>query len=142
VLKWKNLSADTSLTAMVEGLAEETTVELSALSGQIRLLERNQLDEQNLPELMRSKTDYIDKATAAAIGKVLGAELVIQGAFQRVGDELKITARFVRLDTGEILHTLAMTGEVKTGKQQLAMQEKIAVQIKTQLLVVLPKVRS
>ena len=142
VLKWKNLSADTSLTAMVEGLAEETTVELSALSGQIRLLERNQLDEQNLPELMRSKTDYIDKATAAAIGKVLGAELVIQGAFQRVGDELKITARFVRLDTGEILHTLAMTGEVKTGKQQLAMQEKIAVQIKTQLLAVLPKVRS
>jgi TolB-like protein len=142
VLKWKNLSADTSLTAMVEGLAEETTVELSALSGQIRLLERNQLDEQNLPELMRSKTDYIDKATAAAIGKVLGAELVIQGAFQRVGDELKITARFVRLDTGEILHTLAMTGEVKTGKQQLAMQEKIAAQIKTQLLAVLPKVRS
>ena len=73
---------------------------------------------------------------------MLGAELVIQGAFQRVGDELKITARFVRLDTGEILHTLAMTGEVKTGKQQLAMQEKIAVQIKTQLLAVLPKVRS
>ena len=76
VLKWKNLSADTSLTAMVEGLAEETTVELSALSGQIRLLERNQLDEQNLPELMRSKTDYIDKATAAAIKGELADQIV------------------------------------------------------------------
>ena len=58
---------------LVEGISEGVTTELNELRGdtpdRIQLLERNQFDEQNLPELKRGKEEYMDQTSVAAVGR-------------------------------------------------------------------------
>lgn len=146
VLRFKNLSGDKELNFFTEGLAEQAVVELHALqgpgSGQITLLERNQFDEQNLPELQRSQSDYIDKSSAAQLGKVLGAEVVVQGTFQRIDSQLKVTARFTNLTTATILDTVTLIAPIATPKEKFAVQDAVAVRLKDKLQELLPRLRS
>ena len=145
VLKFKNLSADRELDSFTEGLAEQVITTLHDLQdhGQQRivLLERNQFDEQNLPELQRGQTDYIDKATAAQLGKVLGAELVVQGTFQRIESQLKVTARFTNLATATIVDTVTLIAPIATAKEKFAVQDVVADKLKAKLLESLPRLR-
>ena len=145
VLRFKNLNADKELNFYTEGLAEEAVVALQALqgssSGRIILLERNQFDEQNLPELQRSQTDYIDKSSAAQLGKVLGAEVVVQGTFQRVEGQLKVTARFTNLATASILDTVTLIAPITTAKEKFAVQDQVAAKLKDKLQELLPRLR-
>ena len=145
VLRFKNLSGDKELNFFTEGLAEQALVELQTLqgagSGRIVLLERNQFDEQNLPELQRSQSDYIDKSSAAQLGKVLGAEVVVQGTFQRVDSQLKVTARFTSLTTATILDTVTLIAPITTAKEKFAVQDLVAARLKDKLQELLPRLR-
>ena len=154
VLKFKNLSGDRDLDFYTEGLAEQAIIALAPLQGggiaaknsrplnrQIVLIERNQFDEQNLPELKRSQTDYIDKATAAQLGKVIGAEVVVQGTFQRVETQLKVTARFTNLATATILDTVTVVASIATAKDKFAVQDLVAEKLKAKLQELLPRLR-
>ncbi len=145
VLRFKNLSGDKELNFFTEGLAEEAIVALQTLqgagSGRIVLLERNQFDEQNLPELQRSQSDYIDKSSAAQLGKVLGAEVVVQGTFQRVESQLKVTARFTNLTTATILDTVTLIAPIATAKDKFAVQDLVAARLKDKLQELLPRLR-
>ncbi len=146
VLRFKNLGADKELDFFTEGLAEEALNSLHELQGpsgreKITLLERNQFDEQNLPELQRSKTDYIDKASAAQLGKVLGAEVVVQGTFQRVDSQVKVTARFTNLATATILDTVTLIAPIATAKDKFAVQDLVAAKLKDKLQELLPRLR-
>ena len=100
VLKFKNLAADRELSVLVEGLGEvliDTFANSPALRKRVKLLERNQFDEQNLAELLRGKEEYIDKTTAPRLGKVLGAEVVLQGSFEKQGKLLRVVTRMTSL---------------------------------------------
>lgn len=146
VLRFKNLGADKELEFFTEGLAEEAVNSLHELQGppgheKILLLERNQFDEQNLPELQRSKTDYIDKASAAHMGKVLGAEVVVQGTFQRVDTQVKVTARFTNLASATILDTVTLIAPIATSKEKFAVQDLVAAKLKDKLQELLPRLR-
>ena len=145
VLRFKNLGADKELDFFTEGLAEQTITELHTLQGKgpdkITLLERNQFDEQNLPELLRSQTDYIDKSTAAQLGKILGAEVVVQGSFQRVENQVKVTARFTNLATATILDTITVITPIGTAKEKFAAQDLVAAKLKDKLQELLPRLR-
>lgn len=145
VLRFKNLSGDKELNSFTEGLAEEAIVALQPLQGpgnrRILLLERNQFDEQNLPELQRSQSDYIDKSSAAQLGKVLGAEVVVQGTFQRVDNQLKVTARFTNLTTATILDTVTLIAPIATAKEKFAVQDLVAARLKDKLQELLPRLR-
>ncbi|MBL9003087.1 MAG: protein kinase [Myxococcales bacterium] len=145
VLRFKNLGADPSLNVLVEGIAEQVTTVLGELRGdtpdRIVLLERNQFDEQNLPELLRGKDEYMDSATVARIGRVLGVEVLVQGAFSRIDDQLRIVARFSRVENGEILDSLTLTAPGKSGAQIFAMQDRVASELRDRLVKILPRLR-
>lgn len=145
VLRFKNLGGTPELSALVEGISEQVTTTLLELRGdgpdRITLLERNQFDEQNLPELNRGKEEYMDKATVAAIGRVLGVEVLVQGAFTRIDDELRVTARISRVSSGEILDSLTITAPGKSGKQLFAVQDRVATELRDRLVQVLPRLR-
>jgi serine/threonine-protein kinase len=152
VLKFKNLGGDRDLDFYSEGLAEQAIIALAPLQGlgnasgrppsrRIMLIERNQFDEQNLPELKRSQTDYIDKATAAQLGKVLGAEVVVQGAFQRVETQVKVTARFTNLATATILDTVNVIAPIGSARDKFAVQDLVADKIKEKMQALLPRLR-
>ncbi len=145
VLRFKNLAGDPALNVLVEGISEGVTTTLNELRGdtpdRIVLIERNQFDEQNLPELKRGQEDYMDKATVAAVGRVLGVEVLVQGAFSRLDDQMRVTARFSRVDNGEILDSMTLTAPAKTGAQIFALQDRVASELRSRVSQILPRLR-
>ncbi len=122
VLKFKNLAGDSELTGLVEGIGEvlmDSLFKSDALRGKVTLLERNQFDEQNLSELLRSKSDYIDRDTAAKIGKVLGAEVVVQGSFERQGNLLRVITRTTSLQDATVLDSFNEVVPYETTPERL-----------------------
>ena len=47
---------------------------------------------------------------ALAVGRRLGAQFVISGAYQRLGDEIRITGRFVEVATGTVVQSAKVDG--------------------------------
>lgn len=145
VLRFKNLAGDPALNVLTEGISEGVTTVLNELRGdtpdRIILIERNQFDEQNLPELKRGSEDYMDKATVAAVGRVLGVEVLVQGAFSRLDDQMRVTARFSRVDNGEILDSMTLTAPAKTGAQIFALQDRVASELRGRVGQILPRMR-
>ena len=82
-----------------KGIADMLVVSLRS-NCQIRVVEREQLqrilDEQNIP------ADRVDAATRVKIGKLLGAQHMIMGAFVvDLRDQMAITASAVNVETSE-----------------------------------------
>lgn len=142
ILRFRNLTKDPQVNNLNEGLAElATDVFTRELRGKVVIVERNQVDEMNLPELFRGKEPYMDPGSAARIGKVLGAEVVVQGAFEQVGDKLRVTGRISSLETTEILDTLVVTEAYNQPADMLRIEEVVAERLKDKLLGLLPQLR-
>jgi TolB-like protein len=77
----------------------------------------------------------------ARIGRVLGVEVLVQGAFSRIDDQLRIVARFSRVENGEILDSLTLTAPGKSGAQIFAMQDRVASELRDRLVKILPRLR-
>ena len=80
-----------------------------AQSSALRMVERAALrpilEEQNLVTAGR-----VDAATAARVGKLVGAKFAITGAFMEVNGDFRIDARVLDVETGEIVRTEQVHG--------------------------------
>lgn len=110
VLAFKSSAKNEALAFMNEGISESMVSGLAAEG--ITLVERTQL-EADLNELQFSQSDYVDPQTRAALGKVKGAEVVVVGAWQSAGQKLRLTARFIDVETGEVLSTALIDGSAE-----------------------------
>lgn len=110
VLPFANANKDPSLDWLTEGIPETISNDLLALKG-IVLIERLQirkvLDEQKLQH-----TGFIDEATVVKLGKLIGANILVVGAFQKQGETIRLTARFVDTQTGGVIQTAKCTGKM------------------------------
>ena len=52
----------------------------------------------------------VDDTRALAIGRQLGATLLVRGTYQRLGDRLRITARVVDVRSGDVVHSAKIDG--------------------------------
>ncbi len=90
---------DESLGPLGTAIAELVVSDLSQVD-RITVLERLRvqllLDEMDLAE-----EGYVDPATAARSGRLLGAEQVVQGSIDEEGDRLDVLAGLVRIGTDE-----------------------------------------
>jgi TolB-like protein len=97
------------LAVLKTGLAQMLISDLGT-GESYRLVERARLqallDEQKL-----GQTGKLDKVTAARVGKLLGAQLVVLGSFFDLGPTLRVDARLVDVETGKILHTVGATAK-------------------------------
>ncbi|MGH7656699.1 MAG: CsgG/HfaB family protein [Gemmatimonadales bacterium] len=75
---------------------------------------RQMLDEQNLAEAGR-----VDAATAARIGKLVGARYMIMGVFTDFYGKFRIDSRIVDVETGEILEVVSVGPEPRDELYQL-----------------------
>ena len=141
VLKFRNLGADKDLEFLTEGIGETAITALANASIAIDLIERNQIADET-GEIDFGETKYVDKSTAAALGRIAGAEIAIQGGFQRAGKTVRISARFVRVDTGEILDTLSITQAATAPDQLFAIQDAVAAELKARLIPAAARLRS
>jgi serine/threonine protein kinase len=91
------------------GIADAFT-DAFARSGRFRVVERTQLDKA-IKELDLGRSAHGDPATAQRVGQLIGAQYLIVGSFQIVSGQIRLNARLVRVETGEIVHAEAVTGK-------------------------------
>jgi len=119
-----------------DGVAEAVVTELAGSAG-IKLIERGQIDV-DIGELDFQQSKYVDPQTRAAIGKIGGAELVVLGSVTAAGDQVRLAARFVDVETGEVLATAKADGVVS---DVFALQDRLAADVKRALPAVKARVR-
>lgn len=107
VMPFKNLNADPELDWLKVGIAETMISDLK--KGSISVVERAQIDRA-LAEMALQGSVGADASTAAKLGKLVGAETVVVGGFQKAGKQIRITARFVQVETGVVRDTAKVTG--------------------------------
>ena len=110
VMPFQNATNDPSLDWLSMGIPETITDDLLTMGGFV-LIERIQL-WRVMEEQALQLTGAIDNATAMEIGKLLGANLLVVGAFQKQGDTVRLTARFVEAQTGGVLQSTKITGSI------------------------------
>jgi TolB-like protein len=90
------------------GLPEAITT-VFAKNSDLVLIERLQRDKV-LSELAIAESRYADPDAALRIGKELNANYVIIGSYQRSGRRLRLMARRVKSETGEIFEAASVIG--------------------------------
>lgn len=107
VAPWRNLSSADDLRFLEQGAAETMTADLRRAG--VAVVERLQL-QQALATLPAAVTGDVERAVAA--GRVVGARSVVVGSFQRQGGQLRLVARVVVVETGEVREAGSATGAV------------------------------
>lgn len=107
------------------GLTQMLITDLRGTEG-ITLVERTQL-QAVLDELQLGHQGVADPATAAQVGKLLGAEWLVLGSYFEVFSTLSFTARVVRVETGEIVHADQVSG---AGADFMGLEKQLAASMK------------
>jgi TolB-like protein len=100
----------------------ETITTTFASQSDMLLIERLQLDKV-LAELRLSETRYVDPDSAIQIGKLLGATYVVIGSYQSLGNKVRLMARRVKVETGEIFEAARVIG---TADNIFTLEEELA----------------
>jgi TolB-like protein len=141
VLRFRNLGSLPEQIDPGQGLAEAIPEAFNGLRDRVRLVERNQFEEFNLTELKLNQEGYMDKDSAAKWGRVLGTELLVQGAFQRIDKTLRITARISRTDSDEILDSIVLTEPFVSAGDVFTIHDHVAVAVRDHVVKLLPQLR-
>src|SRR5678815_3163622 len=94
---------------MRKGLAQMLISDLSA-ADVIRVVERERL-EAVLAEQKLASSGKIDAKTAARVGKLLGAKYLVLGSYFDVMKSLRVDARLVDVETGQIVQSIGANGK-------------------------------
>ncbi len=111
VMPFENLSRVSEIEWIGSGIAETVTTDLKKAKD-LRVIERAQL-KKVMEELKIKLLTGTDTKNAAEAGKLVGADQVVIGGFQRSGTKLRITARLVDVSSAEVLKTFKVTGEYR-----------------------------
>lgn len=122
VLPFRDLSG--SKASVGEAIRETVTSDLKTLGG-VRVVERAEL-ERVLGEQHLQGAAEVDTATAARVGKLLGATLIAVGAYQQTANDVRLTARFVQVESGEIVGTAKVDGRAS---DFLRLQDKVTAEL-------------
>jgi TolB-like protein len=99
---------DQELEPLREGLAQMLISDFSA-APQVRVVERARL-KALLEEQKLGQSGKVDPASAARVGKLLGARFLVLGSYFDLKSTLRIDARVVEVETGRILRSVGANG--------------------------------
>jgi TolB-like protein len=113
--------------ALRRGIAGMLISELSQ-NGSVRLVDRDQiqklLDEQGL-----ATAERVDAATAAKIGKLVGARYLIAGTFIDLYGDFRVDARIIDVETSEIVKVVRSDPKLADRKQMFRIIQSVAERI-------------
>lgn len=92
------------------GLTQMLTTDLVGAGG-VKVVERTQL-QALMDELKLGHSAVVDKETSAKLGKLLGAEYLILGSYFSLAGTLRVDARLVRVETGEVVYASGSNGTI------------------------------
>jgi pentatricopeptide repeat protein len=93
------------------GIAETVTADMKKIEG-ITVIGRERIFEL-LRRWSVDQDEEIDETMATSIGREVGARWIVCGGYQKIGEMLRITARFVEVETGEVIKTVKIDGQMK-----------------------------
>lgn len=100
---------DEQMGLLRKGLAQMLISDLSSLD-HIRIVERDRLEEI-LAELKLGQSGKIDPASAAKVGKLLGARYMVLGGYFDMMNTLRADARVVEVETGKVVQSVGASGK-------------------------------
>jgi len=100
VMPFANLTGHKEYDWLSIGISEVLTTKLGSLP-YFRLVERIKLSEA-LKEIELGQTGLVDEDTAPKVGKMIGADELVIGSFQIVGENIRIDARFLDVESGRV----------------------------------------
>ena len=89
-------------------LSEMLTTDLSSVKN-LKIVDRQAL-EKLLNEQNLNNSKSFDQATATKLGKLLGAEIIITGTYFEFFGTLRVDAKFINVETGEIAFSVGVDG--------------------------------
>ena len=123
VLPFANISGEPSDDWIGAGIAETVSADLSRL-GMVSVVTRATLPKQERRH--GAAFDLAEDAVARQNARRSGVTLAVTGSFQRVGDQIRVIARIVDIETGEVRGTVTLDG---TGDQLFALQDRIVAEL-------------
>jgi tetratricopeptide (TPR) repeat protein len=109
VLTFTNVTGDAADDWIGTGIAETVTSDLKNVRD-VTVIGRAQVFEQL--KNVQVETGRSGDSLAIEIGRRLGAWWVVSGAYQRIGDRIRITVQLVEVLKGTLLRTLKIDGRV------------------------------
>ena len=128
VLSFTNVTQRTEDDWLGVGIAETVTADLKNVEG-IVVIGRERIYEAVRHWHQDLRTDF-DEKLATRIGQEVGARWIIGGGYQRLGEMLRITARLVEVETGEVVNTVKIDGQMS---EVFALQDRIVQELSADL---------
>src|SRR5262249_39463709 len=128
VLRFNNVTKNPEDDWLGVGIAETVTADLKTIEG-MTVIGRELIYEVLRRWSAENHTEF-DEKCATRVGREVGARWIIGGGYQRIGEMLRITARFVEVATGEVVKTVKIDGKMS---EVFDLQDKIVYELSRDL---------
>jgi tetratricopeptide (TPR) repeat protein len=128
VMSFSNITRNSDDDWLGIGIAETVTADLKNIEG-VMVIGRERMYEA-LKHLRADRPGDFDEKLATRLGREVGARWIVGGGYQRLGEMLRITARFVEVETGEVIKTVKIDGQMS---QIFELQDKIVYELSRDL---------
>lgn len=115
-----------AMDGLSKGLAAMLVTDLLGTPG-LRVVERERI-QFLLDELKMQRSEYFDQSAAVKVGKLFGAHNLVLGSFSKLEkDKIRIDARLVKTESGEIIRSEKIEGRpTELAKLQNELSDKVA----------------
>jgi len=110
VMTFSNITREPADEWIGSGIAETVSADLKNIK-RVTVIGRERIFDA-LRTLQSGIRDAFDDRFAIEIGRGLGARWIVSGAYQRLGNLVRITARFVEVETGVVLRNVKIDGRL------------------------------
>lgn len=110
VLTFTNITKESTDDWIGSGIAETVTADLQNIRG-ISVISRERIFE-TLKNISSGPLKELDDQLGIDLGRKLGAAWIISGGYQRIGEMIRITARFMEVETGALAKTVKIDGKI------------------------------
>ncbi|MFO7666739.1 MAG: CsgG/HfaB family protein [Desulfobacterales bacterium] len=93
-----------------KGLSAMLITDLKNSSTSLQLIERDKI-QALLKEIALSQSGIVDQSTAVKAGKILGAQSIVFGSFMVLGNQVRMDARIIKVETSEVVMAESIVGE-------------------------------
>lgn len=130
IVDFKNTSQNARLNYLEKTIPEAISTTI-ARSGRLEIVERSRL-EAAMQEMDMGLLGIVDEATAAELGRAVGATTIMVGSFVSISGFIRINARLIDVQTARVLTAESVQGP-EAGEGLFTLMDQIAVAMERQL---------
>lgn len=124
VMTFANITGEPKDEWIGSGIAETVTSDLKKVRG-LSVIGRERTFEV-LKDLGTGQLADFDESVAIDVGRRLAASWILGGGYQRIGEMIRITARVIDVNTGEVVRTVKIDGNIN---EIFTLQDKIVYEL-------------